>query len=109
MNIITGSFVQAALKAAESEKKLAFYNLACNLLKKADSQEDSHMLNCKEFETCLCNPEFMSLMQSVSVDTGEAMALFGFLDEGSGLVSREELLEGLVRLHTGIRFIDMLT
>merc|ERR1712151_946390 len=106
MGIITGIFVQAAVADAENHKDSNFKVQALTALECNASTEDR--IDLPAFEALMRGEVFQKQMRSIGINPYEAVCLFEFLNDGSNLIDKEELLAGLLRLRAGARFIDIL-
>jgi len=109
MNVITGIFVESALKNAENEKDKSFIAHVRGIYDLYAS-DASGVIHREEFDTLAKDQEFQQQMKEIGVDVKMAKNLFNLLDEdASDSIDCEELLNGLVRLRAGARYLDILT
>mmetsp|Transcript_27764 Transcript_27764/g.62758 ORF Transcript_27764/g.62758 Transcript_27764/m.62758 type:complete len:599 (-) Transcript_27764:99-1895(-) len=108
-NVITGIFVEAALKKTERSKDEAFAAHVRNLFCLFDADDDTHITR-EEYNSHLDDPHMQMYMVEIGIDPGEARILWDFLDcNGSNHIDIEMLLTGLIRLRAGAKFMDLLT
>jgi len=109
MNVITGIFVESALKNAERMKDASFMSHVRSLYKAADVDNDG-TISKVEFETCMGDPAVQVYMEQLGINMADARYLFHVLDDDqSGTIDSEELLNGLIRLKAGAKFTDIMT
>jgi len=110
MNVITGIFVESALKNAERTKDTSFAAHVRGLYKMADA-DGSGLIGRDEFEACISDPNIVEYMKDLGIDSKDALLLFEFLDDeedDSSGINAEELLKGLLRLRAGTKFTDIM-
>eukprot|EP00420_Gonyaulax_spinifera_P029448 CAMPEP_0197875310 /NCGR_PEP_ID=MMETSP1439-20131203/4589_1 /TAXON_ID=66791 /ORGANISM="Gonyaulax spinifera, Strain CCMP409" /LENGTH=588 /DNA_ID=CAMNT_0043494499 /DNA_START=20 /DNA_END=1786 /DNA_ORIENTATION=+ len=109
MNVITGIFVESALKKTEKTKAQEFTMHVRNLFHMLEPDHDGHIIR-NEYMAHLTDPKLQAYMNDIGIDPGEARLLFDFLDcDGSDSIDSEELLSGLIRLRVGAKFMDVMT
>jgi hypothetical protein len=109
MNVITGIFVESALKKTEKTKDEAFATHVRCLFKLLEPDTDGQIKRA-DYAQHLGDPKLQAYMFDIGIDPGEAKLLFDFLDcDGSDTIDAEELLSGLVRLRAGAKFMDVMT
>jgi len=106
MNVITGVFVDSALKNAELEKETDFLRVCSNIFCcLADSDGN---ISYQEYEEQLDEPELNEYVKYFGIEPEDAKLLFRLLDkEDCGELPLQELFEGLLRLRSNARFIDV--
>jgi len=109
MNVITGIFVQSALKYAEQMKEKSFVIRFGEFFHCMDPDSDG-IITREEYLQQIQDPDLQGFMFDMGIDPGEARILFDFIDsDGSDTLDAEELVGGLVRLKQGAKFIDNIT
>mmetsp|Transcript_62663 Transcript_62663/g.176662 ORF Transcript_62663/g.176662 Transcript_62663/m.176662 type:complete len:746 (+) Transcript_62663:121-2358(+) len=109
MNVITGIFVESALKNAEKEKAEEFRAAAQGIFRQQDL-DGSGEISREEFFTQIDDPQFTSYLRSVDVDPTEAKFLFKLLDvRNESSINSEELVNGLVRLRSAAKYMDLMS
>merc|ERR1712050_584861 len=108
INVLTGTFVNLALEAAQHDRKAAiqaqleerqgFVVQIKELFQAADS-DDTGMISRGEFEKMLENEQLKAYFKHLEVDLAEASGLFDVLDhDNSGDISVDEFVDGFLRL-----------
>jgi hypothetical protein len=106
MNIITGTFVQSALDGAEKAKTKDFGMTVVNLFNGIE-EDETGVISLRDFECLLTLDTFKRQMKFVGVSEVEARLLFKHLDtEGIGFVELSQLVDNIIRLHQGAKYID---
>merc|ERR550532_779924 len=109
MNVITGIFVESALKKMERKKDETFAEHVRVLFHLLEPDHDGQIKK-EDYMTHLEDPQLQAYMSDIDIDPGEAKLLFDFLDcDGSNTIDSEELLNGLIRLRQGSKFMDIMT
>mmetsp|Transcript_32858 Transcript_32858/g.102336 ORF Transcript_32858/g.102336 Transcript_32858/m.102336 type:complete len:171 (+) Transcript_32858:2-514(+) len=107
MNVITGVFVESALKNAEAAKNLDFLRVAYDFFESSDLDANGS-ISYDEFAMQLEHPHFKSYVASLGIDIADAKMLFKFLDrDNSGSLELQELFDNMIRLQTGAKFMDV--
>jgi len=121
LNVLTGIFVDAAIDAAELDRDTVIRESMQTHAAKAkwvaeqffEVEEDGSLkdsITKEEFERRLENPDIVTRLNLLDIDTSEAQWLFKELDtSGDNEVSSEELGEGLLKLKGMARSIDMVS
>lgn len=109
MNVVTGVFVESALKNARDEQEHFMVQHARRLFQNSDL-DCSGKLNWEEFQCQMSNPEMQQYFRLIDVEIQEATELFKLLDlDRSGEVDYEEFLNGCLRLRGNAKAIDLVT
>lgn len=109
MNVITGIFVESALKIAERQKDSDFSLHVQHLFHMFDTSNTS-LITQDEYESQMESAELQSYMADIGIDPGEAKLLFKYMDsDRSGTIDAASLVSGLVRLRAGAKFMDVMT
>jgi Ca2+-binding EF-hand superfamily protein len=109
MNVITGIFVDSAIKQADSMKDKDFKAYMRTAFGMHSFDDDGVEIPQDEFVELMQDKATVKQMRDLGIETNDAASLFEFLDgDGSGAVDAEELVTGLVRLRAGARFIDIM-
>eukprot|EP00927_Polykrikos_kofoidii_P020175 TRINITY_DN19507_c0_g1_i2.p1 TRINITY_DN19507_c0_g1~~TRINITY_DN19507_c0_g1_i2.p1 ORF type:complete len:814 (+),score=149.24 TRINITY_DN19507_c0_g1_i2:42-2444(+) len=112
MNIITGIFVESAIRKAESVKATSLRKfLKGHLCFESNENSTQNMtIERSQLQAILDNPHTKTQLLDYGVDANEAELLFEFLRrDDAETVDANELLAGMIRLRIGTRFIDTLT
>jgi hypothetical protein len=109
MNVITGIFVESALKNAEMEKDNEFISLTMSLFGEHEDPDFAGMINLEQFESCLQAPKMQKYLLNMGIDPHDAGLMFRLLDEGhdDGKLDCEQLVNGMLRLRMGAKFMDI--
>lgn len=103
-NVVTGVFVEGALKSAEQEEEAVMLETLRQMMKKDGT---NGMLSRDNFEQLLHEPGMVAYLRSISVDAAEADLLFSLIDEdSSGMIDYEEFVGGCMRIRGSARAID---
>lgn len=109
MNVVTGVFVEEALKSAKKEDTEYMSSYLMQMFQEAD-KEGTGMLGTEKFMKMCTEAEFINYIRSIEVDPDEAMALFHLLDlDGSNSIEYEEFVRGCLRLRGSAKAIDVLS
>lgn len=101
MNVVTGVFVEAALKSAKDDHDEF---LLCHVRELFEGQDD---IDWDAFQAQLGNEHMQSFFAAIDVDISEAEAVFKLLDaDGSGEIDLEEFLTGCLNLKGPAKAID---
>jgi voltage-gated sodium channel len=108
MNVITGIFVDSAIKQAQALKDREFTCHTRSLFKQYERiAEDG--LTKEQFAQCMLDPGMQKYMEDLNIERNDAITLFDFIDDDhSGTVNPQELVNGLVKLRAGAKFIDIM-
>jgi hypothetical protein len=109
LNVVTGIFVESALKNAAKETERTFVDQVRAIYALSDVNHDG-MISREEFDIEICDPEFQDYMKSIGIEPKEAKLLFDFLDSNhAGEIDCEQLLSGMLRLRSGAKCIDIMS
>merc|ERR1712032_118480 len=108
LNVVTGLFVEGAMKAAqndadsvmqaEMEWKQSVFNKIKEVFDVSDS-DGSGTISFREFEAQTKNPYMIEMFNMLDLDVLEAQGLFNLLDlRGNGEVAIDEFVIGCLRL-----------
>lgn len=109
MNVITGVFVESAIRTAnDDKKKLLIYQMGQWFLE-ADVDQ-SQTINWREFARHLENPKMERFLKTIDIDIAEAGDLFQVLDvHEEGEIQIDDFVSGCIRLLGSAKSIDLLT
>merc|ERR1712176_726427 len=79
----------------------------CEVHNVLDSPENHQGITFEQFEVCIAQDGLRRCMQELAIETGDAVALFRYLQSESSAVDRQALAAGLLRLRNDARFIDI--
>jgi len=109
MNIITGLFVDSALKNTKLATDIDMVNGMRGLFKTIDFG-DTGQVTWTEFEKQLDNPQMELYFKAVDLDISEGKGLFKLLDlDENGTISADEFVMGCLRLRGPAKAIDLAT
>merc|ERR1712032_598969 len=98
LNVITGVFVESALRSDAEEKDINMVGRLLDFLRSAEADgemTDASRITWEVFEKRLTDPLIRLYFKSVDLDPGEARGLFRLLDaDQSGSVDAEEFVTG---------------
>jgi voltage-gated sodium channel len=104
MNVVTGVFVESALKSAKDDKERTMVNHMQELF---NAQCDSS-LTWEDFIGMIDNPILVNYFQTIDVDPNEAGVVFKLLDANSdGELTEEEFMNGCLKLMGTARAMDL--
>merc|ERR1719424_526470 len=107
MNVVTGVFVESALKSAKDDKDTVIVNHMRELFGAEFSGGDSE-LDLLEFEGLADNPRLQAYFQTIDVDPSEAGIVFKLLDvENNGTLDEDELCNGCLKLAGPAKALDL--
>eukprot|EP00929_Paragymnodinium_shiwhaense_P076583 TRINITY_DN39395_c0_g1_i6.p1 TRINITY_DN39395_c0_g1~~TRINITY_DN39395_c0_g1_i6.p1 ORF type:complete len:647 (+),score=160.21 TRINITY_DN39395_c0_g1_i6:76-1941(+) len=97
MNVITGVFVDKALKLAEADSEARLVQRVSNLF--FDPQHPHRQISWADFEEKLSTSTMLDYFKAININPREARGLFDLLDSDcSGGVDCDEIVNGLLRL-----------
>eukprot|EP00747_Dinoflagellata_sp_TGD_P082645 gnl/TRDRNA2_/TRDRNA2_161771_c1_seq2.p1 gnl/TRDRNA2_/TRDRNA2_161771_c1~~gnl/TRDRNA2_/TRDRNA2_161771_c1_seq2.p1 ORF type:complete len:309 (+),score=54.66 gnl/TRDRNA2_/TRDRNA2_161771_c1_seq2:1-927(+) len=109
MNVVTGVFVESALKTQQEHEETTTMNSVDKIFREIDLDESGKM-SWTEFEAQLAMKDVQDHLADVNVRIEDAKALFNMLDwDNSGDVSYSEFLNGVLRLRGVAKSIDVIT
>eukprot|EP00930_Biecheleria_cincta_P006073 TRINITY_DN107051_c0_g1_i1.p1 TRINITY_DN107051_c0_g1~~TRINITY_DN107051_c0_g1_i1.p1 ORF type:complete len:639 (+),score=84.96 TRINITY_DN107051_c0_g1_i1:36-1919(+) len=103
LNVVTGVFVEAALKSARDDKDDYMMNHVRDMLK-GFSQD----IDLTRFKDMLVNPQMQEFFKAIDVDISEAESVFHLLDsDESGTISLDEFMSGCLSLRGNAKALDV--
>jgi len=107
MNVVTGVFVDSALKSTKKDQDVVMLSHIEQIMKTTDLDKNG-TISWDEFKSKLDTPAMKNLFKAIDLDTEEARDLFRLIDiDGSGEISPEELTHGCLKLRGNAKAIDM--
>mmetsp|Transcript_20859 Transcript_20859/g.58855 ORF Transcript_20859/g.58855 Transcript_20859/m.58855 type:complete len:625 (+) Transcript_20859:153-2027(+) len=110
MNVITGIFVESAMKNAEFEKNKVLTEHVRELAAMLTVSDDG-FINKEDFRTTLKDQELQIYFRDMGIDSEEVLRLLdmmGCTDDDDG-VEVEALVQAMARLREGAKFLDVMT
>jgi len=103
LNLVTGVFVDGAMRLSRQDKEIELFEKAFNLLK------DGEMgITWQEFKGSLSSPEMSQFFEALEISTSRAGDLFHIIDTNQdGRLSLEELVAGGLMLQGPAKAIDV--
>jgi len=106
LNVVTGVFVESALKSAKEDSDNYMMNHARNLFYEASGQNAK--LSWAQFEAQVGKPQMQEFFKYIGVDVREARSIFHLIDVNSGgEIDLDEFLNGCIRLTGPAKAIDV--
>mmetsp|Transcript_128247 Transcript_128247/g.359015 ORF Transcript_128247/g.359015 Transcript_128247/m.359015 type:complete len:565 (+) Transcript_128247:61-1755(+) len=107
LNLVTGVFVDGAMKLSRADKEMELLEKAYKLFRRS-GEEDCDEISWGEFEGRLRSPEMAAFFEALEISTARAEDLFEFIDRSQdGRISLEELVAGGLMLQGPARAIDI--
>lgn len=107
MNVVTGVFVESAMKSAKEDNDFFMINNMREVFKEANGGITG-VMTWKTFQSQLDQPNMKAYFRAIDVDVSEAKGLFRLLDlDGSGSIDAEEFLSGCLRLRGPAKALDL--
>jgi len=107
LNLVTGVFVDGAMKLSRADKELELLEKAYKLFKRTDEDGSGDISWC-EFESRLHCPEMAAFFEALEISMTRADDLFELIDRSQdGRISLEELVAGGLMLQGPARAIDI--
>jgi len=109
LNVVTGIFVEAAVKHGRESTESELIATLTGVFQSSDD-DDSGMISWEEFNKHLDNPKMSGYFKNLGIDLFDAPALFMLLDaDGNGSIEADEFINGCLRLRGPARGIDLWT
>eukprot|EP00929_Paragymnodinium_shiwhaense_P095707 TRINITY_DN56980_c0_g1_i3.p1 TRINITY_DN56980_c0_g1~~TRINITY_DN56980_c0_g1_i3.p1 ORF type:complete len:246 (+),score=39.29 TRINITY_DN56980_c0_g1_i3:99-740(+) len=114
LNIVTGIFVDSAIKQAG---KMQDQDITGDLRRfffgsKKQAACQAHgkaRISREQFYAMTSETRMKALLTNLNIDLSDALTLFELLDEdGEGMVLTDNLISGIVRLRAGAKFLDVM-
>jgi len=117
IRIITAMFLKETLDAANNDaeiiicdrqrKKQGYLKKLKGVFQAADTSNDG-LVTLEEFDAVLTDPAVCCFLQHLELEIHEGKALFQMLDNGDGVITYEEFINGVSRLKGQARTIDLI-
>lgn len=109
LNVVTGVFVESAMKAAKEDHERNMISQVKRLFSSADIHNHG-TVSWAEFANQLGNEDMQEFFKIIDVDISEARGVFHLLDvDDSGTIDLMEFLNGCLGLHGPAKAIDLST
>eukprot|EP00927_Polykrikos_kofoidii_P011610 TRINITY_DN14958_c0_g1_i1.p1 TRINITY_DN14958_c0_g1~~TRINITY_DN14958_c0_g1_i1.p1 ORF type:complete len:755 (-),score=136.06 TRINITY_DN14958_c0_g1_i1:61-2325(-) len=109
LNVVTGVFVDSALRAAKVDHDANLFSQLQELFRTIDA-DNSGVITWSEFAAKIGDPAMVTYFKALDIDAGEAYGLFTLLDvSDSGEINVEEFVFGCLRLRGNAQAIDLAT
>jgi len=109
LNVVTGVFVESALKSAKEDRDDYMLHHVKALFQSADASKKG-CLDWEDFKGIADNPQMLEFFRAIDVDPAQAQAVFQLLDaDESGQIDLDEFLNGCLCLHGPAKAIDIST
>lgn len=106
LNVITGVFVDAALKSAKEDQDNFLTHSVRDLIRGDDGDLES--MTSQRFEDLLEDNRLQQYFKAIDVATTEAKGIFKLIDlDSSGEVGAEEFLNGCLKLRGPAKAVDL--
>jgi len=107
LNLVTGVFVDGAMRLSQADKEVELFERACKLLKRTD-QDGSGDITWSEFKGRLSSPEMWQFFEALEISMSRAGDLFQIIDSSNdGRLNLEELVAGGLMLQGPAKAIDV--
>jgi len=107
LNVVTGVFVESALKSAKDDRDEYMMNHVRDLFKQADP-DGTQVMDLEAFQAQLDHEPMQEFFKAIDVDISEAESVFRLLDsDDSGEIEMEEFLNGCLHLRGPAKAIEL--
>eukprot|EP00929_Paragymnodinium_shiwhaense_P073763 TRINITY_DN37683_c0_g2_i1.p1 TRINITY_DN37683_c0_g2~~TRINITY_DN37683_c0_g2_i1.p1 ORF type:complete len:769 (+),score=186.47 TRINITY_DN37683_c0_g2_i1:101-2407(+) len=104
MNVITGIFVETAIKDARAQEDKFVVNSIVTFF----DRDDEEVITWNEFEEHLASEAFQGLLESLAVNPSDARGLFQLIDvDSEGQLTAQELTAGWIHLQGQAKTLDL--
>jgi voltage-gated sodium channel len=109
LNVVTGVFVQTALRSAQNDEQTYMLHHVQELFAIAD-KDDTGVITWDAFVDLCEDPRMAEFFEAIDVDQAEAPGVFHLLDsDDSGEIDLDEFLHGCLNLHGPAKAIHLST
>eukprot|EP00929_Paragymnodinium_shiwhaense_P018524 TRINITY_DN12934_c0_g2_i1.p1 TRINITY_DN12934_c0_g2~~TRINITY_DN12934_c0_g2_i1.p1 ORF type:complete len:602 (-),score=91.16 TRINITY_DN12934_c0_g2_i1:389-2194(-) len=110
MNVITGIFVDSAIRQTVQIKDLMFSrHLKASFEAEDDEGNPLHLISRDIFFQTMFHGSIRGYLRDAGLDMYDVAALFDLLDtDHSGYVSSQNLVHGIVRMRSSTKFLDVM-
>jgi len=107
MNVVTGVFVELAIRKAGDDEKRILLRQMRELFQEA-GDKSSGMITLDDFIRCIDAQGMQAYLTAIDIDPQDARQLFKLLDvEGHGTIDTDELVSSCLRLHGSAKAIEL--
>mmetsp|Transcript_45134 Transcript_45134/g.125178 ORF Transcript_45134/g.125178 Transcript_45134/m.125178 type:complete len:627 (+) Transcript_45134:89-1969(+) len=104
MNVVTGLFVQQAMRMAQEENDIYMAESIKNIF----GMSTSRSITCEDFRKKVERDDMQEYLKAISVDPSEGDHIFQLLDfDGSGEIDEDEAVDGLFRLRGNATALEL--
>jgi len=108
LNLITGVFVESAVKRGKEDKDNYLVQYVRGVFKKME-QTNARVITWEDFQASLDTNEMKELFKAMDLDISEAHCVFKILDlDDDGALDADEFLSGCLRLRGPAKTLDVL-
>jgi Ca2+-binding EF-hand superfamily protein len=109
LNVVTGVFVESALKSAKEDRDAYMFHHVRQLFQQTH-KDDRGTLVWEQFAGLLDNPSMLEFFKYIDVDVSEAKGVFVLLDnDETGEIDLDEFLNGCLGLHGPAKAVHLST
>lgn len=110
LNVVTGVFVQTALKSGKDDRDMYMLHHVRRLFQDFEHDKGETQLSWDDFEAQLGSPSMVEFFKAIDVDESEARGIFSLLDaDDSGQIDLDEFLNGCLGLHGPAKALHLST
>ncbi|CAJ1373533.1 unnamed protein product [Effrenium voratum] len=108
LNLITGVFVESAVKRGKEDKDSYLVQYVRGVFKKME-KSNSGIITWDDFQASLHSKDIKELFKAIDLDISEAHCVFKILDlDDDGTLDADEFLSGCLRLRGPAKALDVL-
>jgi hypothetical protein len=110
LNVITGVFVDAALRSCANEDQKDLDNMLREMVASINGDDAGAGISVEQFRDQLSLPHVQLFFKQLKLTTHEAKALLDLLDfDKTGTIDPEQFIAGCIRIHGSAKAIDLVT
>merc|ERR1712032_179014 len=91
-----------------NQSKQAYLKRLLTIFRELDSSDDGHLTQA-ELDRVMTDPFMKTWMASINIEGWELQRLFELLDDGDGLVSQDEFVDGICKMKGEAKSIDVVS
>lgn len=116
LNVVNAVFVQQTMKVAQNDEETVYlqrekahssYTKKLNSLFEELDESGDGILSKEEFDAVLRSPKLKFWISQLDIESHDLISFFNLLDDGSGMISVQEFLDGALRLKGSAKTLDM--